>query len=94
MIAATITKPKGTAARPGLRFGLIDNALAPLNDTLGVTDPAAVAQLKLGLAVIASAEALFTLTDLYNLEPEAAVEGIVRTAASFTRAALAPRAGA
>src|SRR6266516_6008650 len=46
MIAATVTRPASAAARPGLRFGLIDHALAPLDDTLGVDDPAAMTQLK------------------------------------------------
>ena len=32
MIAATITRPELAATRPGLRFGLIDEALAPLSD--------------------------------------------------------------
>jgi hypothetical protein len=29
MIAATITRPEQAGTRPGLRFGLIDEALAP-----------------------------------------------------------------
>jgi AcrR family transcriptional regulator len=88
MIAATITRPASAAARPGLRFGLIDHALAPLDDTLGATDPAALAQLKNDLAVVVSAEALFCLTDLCGLEPEAAIASAVHTATTLTRAAL------
>ena len=88
MIAATITRPASAAARPGLRFGLIDYALAPLDDSLGVDDPAALAQLKRDLAVVVSAEALFCLTDLCGLEPEAAIASAVHTATSLTRAAL------
>src|ERR1700729_346530 len=38
LIAATITRPGQAHARPGLRFGLIDSALAPLADSLGATD--------------------------------------------------------
>jgi len=38
MIAATITRPEQAATRPGIRFGLIEEALAPLNDTLGGTE--------------------------------------------------------
>ena len=88
LIAATITRPGAPHARPGLRFGLIDGALAPLEGTLGVTDPAALAQLKRDLAVVVSAEALFSLTDLDGLDPEEAIASIVRTASTLTRAAL------
>ncbi|PSM38021.1 TetR family transcriptional regulator [Streptomyces dioscori] len=87
MIAATVTRPETVAARPGIRFGLIDQALLPLEDTLGATDPEALAQLKRGLAVVVSAEALFVLTDLCGLEADEAVASAVRTAVSLTRAA-------
>ena len=46
MIPAIITRAEVAAARPGIRFGLIDQALAPLNDTLGRTDPRALIQPK------------------------------------------------
>lgn len=85
MIAATITRPATVSARPGLRFGLIDHALAPLDDTM---DPAALAQLKNDLAIVISAEALYCLTDLCGLEPEAAIASAVHTATTLTRAAL------
>jgi AcrR family transcriptional regulator len=88
LIAATITRPDQAQARPGLRFGLIDHALAPLDATFGATDPAAMAQLKRDLAVVASAEALFSLTDLHGLDPEEAIASIVHTATALTRAAL------
>jgi hypothetical protein len=88
LIAATITRPGEPTARPGLRFGLIDSALAPLADTLGVTAPATLAQLKRDLAVVVSAEALFSLTDLNGLDPEEAIGSIVHTATTLTRAAL------
>jgi AcrR family transcriptional regulator len=88
LIAATIVRPGQPHARPGLRFGLIDSALAPLNDTLGATDPAALAQLKLDLAVVISAEALFSLTDLHGLDPDTAIQSITHTAITLTRAAL------
>jgi AcrR family transcriptional regulator len=87
LIAATITRPGQPHARPGLRFGLIDNALAPLADS--ATDPAALAQLKRDLAVVVSAEALFSLTDLHGLDPEEAITSIVHTATVLTRAASA-----
>src|ERR671936_488646 len=67
VIAATVTRPEAADARPGMRFGLIDHALAPLDGTLGRTDPAALAQLKRDLAIVVSAEALFTLTDVCGL---------------------------
>jgi AcrR family transcriptional regulator len=86
MIAATITRPGEPQSRPGLRFGLIDSALAPLDQTLGVTDPAALTQLKRDLAVVVSAEALFSLTDMYGLDPEEAIRSIVHTATTLTRA--------
>ncbi|MER5542428.1 TetR/AcrR family transcriptional regulator [Streptomyces sp. NPDC002589] len=88
MIAATITRPAAAAERPGVRFGLIDQALAPLEDTLGATDPEALAQLKRDLAVVVSAEALFTLTDLCGLAPDVAVASAVRTATTLTEAAV------
>ncbi|MEY9844592.1 TetR/AcrR family transcriptional regulator [Streptacidiphilus sp. MAP5-3] len=88
MIAATITRPEAAGARPAMRFGLIDHALAPLDETVGATDPAAVAQLKRDLAVVVSAEALFALTDLSRLDPEDAVASVVHTATTLTRAAL------
>jgi AcrR family transcriptional regulator len=87
LIAATITRPGQPHARPGLRVGLIDSALAPLEDTLGATDPAALTQLKRDLAVVVSAEALFSLTDLYGLDSEEAIRSIVHTATTLTRAA-------
>jgi AcrR family transcriptional regulator len=85
LIAATVTRPGEPQARPGLRFGLIDSALAPLDGTLA---PADMAQLKRDLAVVVSAEALFSLTDLYGLGPEEAITSIVHTATALTRAAL------
>jgi len=93
LIAATITRPGEARARPGLRFGLIDGALAPLSGTLGAADPAALAQLKRDLAVVVSAEALFSLTDLHGLAPEAAITSIVHTATTLTRAALRDHPG-
>jgi AcrR family transcriptional regulator len=88
MIAATIAKPWKAAARPGLRLGLIDHALAPLAEAPNAMDPAVLAQLKLDLGVVVSAEALFNLTDLYGLAPEAAIASAVHTATTLTRAAL------
>ncbi|MFC0437517.1 TetR/AcrR family transcriptional regulator [Kutzneria buriramensis] len=88
MIAATITRPEQAQARPGMRFGLIDYALAPLAGTLGGRDPEALRQLKNDLAVVVAAEALFSLTDLHGMPAEAAIASIVHTATTLTRAAL------
>jgi AcrR family transcriptional regulator len=84
MIAASITRPDVAATRPGHRFALIEHALAPLADA----DPQALTQLKQGLAVVMSAEALFVLTDLCGLSPPDAVASAVRTARSLTAAAI------
>ena len=80
MIAGTIVHPEEVSVRPGLRFGLIDHALAPVS--------ADVTQLKRDLAVVVSAEALFSLTDLHGLDAEAAIASIVATATALTRARL------
>lgn len=84
MIAATVAHP-GPAARPGLRFGLIEDALAPLAATHDPDSPA-LTQLHRSLAVVVSAEALFTLIDLAGLDPEDAIASAVSTAATLTRA--------
>ncbi|MGW2233401.1 TetR/AcrR family transcriptional regulator [Streptomyces sp. NPDC001759] len=93
MIAATVVRPAEAAARPGLRFGLIDHALAPLTENSAI-GPAALDQLKRGLTVVVSAEALFNLTDLHGLAPEEAIASLVHTATALTRAALRDREGA
>jgi AcrR family transcriptional regulator len=94
MISASITRPELAAGRPGYRFGLIDCALAPLTGTLGAADPAGFAMLKAELAIVVSAEALFTLTDLCGLAPEAAIASAVAAARTITAAACADRLGA
>jgi AcrR family transcriptional regulator len=91
MISAAITKP-GVVLRPGRRFGLIDEALRPLEGTMAVQHPARFAQLKRGLAVVVSAETLFTLTDLCGLTPELAIASAIETARSLTAAAIRPAA--
>ena len=85
MISGTITRPGLAATRPGIRFGLIDHALAPFERTLAAP---ALAQLKRDLAVVVSAEALFTLTDLCGLGPDDAIASAVRTAAAVTGVAF------
>jgi hypothetical protein len=82
MISGTITRPGLAPVRPGIRFGLIDYALAPFRDS------ADLAQLKRDLAVTVSAEALFTLTDLCGLGPDEAISSAAQTAATLTAAAF------
>ena len=89
MIAASVAKPAAAGLRPGRRIGLIDEALRPLNATMAARHPAQFEQLKRGLAIVVSAEALFTLTDLLGLAPEAAIASAVQTARSLTAAAIA-----
>ena len=86
MISATITRPELAASyRPGIRFGLIDQALDPVTGILGL--PAQrLAQLKNDLAAVISADALFPLTDLCRLSPDEAVSSLVRTATTITAA--------
>jgi AcrR family transcriptional regulator len=85
MIAGSITRPGIAARRPGHRFGLIDTALAP---AAGRLDPVALAQLRRDLAVVVSADALFTLTDLCGLSRPDAVDSAVHTARALTQAAF------
>jgi AcrR family transcriptional regulator len=86
-ISAAVVKPSA-GLRPGRRFGLIDEALRPLNATMAVRKPEKFEQLKRGLAVVVSAEALFTLTDLSGLEPDVAIASVAETARSLTAAAV------
>ena len=87
MIAATITRPEVVNdARPGIRFGLIEQALAPFLDALD--DVARATQLERDLAVVVSAEALFCLTDLCGLSLDDAIDSAVRTAKTLAQAAF------
>jgi AcrR family transcriptional regulator len=88
MIAGSIVRRETAAIRPGYRFGLIDHALAPLEATMGQQRPGALRQLKQDLAVVVSAEALFTLTDLCGLPAEGAIASAVHTARTITAAAV------
>jgi AcrR family transcriptional regulator len=88
MIASTITREEVTFPRPGKQFALIDLAVAPLEREPGAMEPGRLTQLKRDLAVIMSAEALFTLTDLAGLAPQDAIASIVRTARTVTEAAM------
>jgi AcrR family transcriptional regulator len=96
MIASTITREEVTFPRPGKQFGLIDLAVAPLERPPGAMEPGRLIQLKHDLAVIMSAEALFTLTDLAGLAPQDAIASVTRAARTITEAAMqspAPASG-
>jgi AcrR family transcriptional regulator len=88
MISGTITRPDLTAVRPGIRFGLIDYALAPFETALAARDPGALPRLRQGLAVVVSAEALFVLIDLCGLSPDEAIASATGTAAVLVAAAF------
>jgi AcrR family transcriptional regulator len=89
MISATIAQPDLGRARPGIRFGLIECALAPFVEAFESADRGLLAQLRLDLAVVVSAEALFSLTDLCGLSIEDAVDSAEKTARTLTAAAVA-----
>jgi AcrR family transcriptional regulator len=91
MISHTIAAPAQARTRPGIRFGLIDYALAPFEAAAGPQGlaPDAMTRLKQDLAVVVSAEAFFVLTDLCGLAPGDAIASAARTAAVLTRAAFA-----
>jgi AcrR family transcriptional regulator len=91
MIAASVVRPEAAGIRPGHRFGIIDHALAPLEHSLGRRSPEAFRQLKQDLAIVVSAEALFTLTDLCGLAPDEAIASAVRSARTITAAAISRR---
>jgi hypothetical protein len=83
-----VVRPRAGGLRPGYRFGIIDHALAPLEGSLGRRRPAEFRQLKQDLAIVVSAEALFTLTDLCQLSPDEAIASAVRSARTITAAAV------
>jgi AcrR family transcriptional regulator len=87
LISVSITRGTAGQVRPGYRFALIDQALAPLSAKPGI-DAATLEQLRRDLAVVISAEAVFTLTDLYGLDPDAAIRSIAHTARLITEATL------
>jgi len=89
MISATMVQPElSRRARPGIRFGLIEHALAPFFGVFEAADPELLAQLRLDLAVVVSAEALFCLTDLCSLSVEDAIDSAEKTARTLTSAAF------
>jgi AcrR family transcriptional regulator len=88
LISTSITRGTARQVRPGYRFVLIDHALAPLSEHQPGIDAATLEQLRRDLAVVISAEAVLTLTDLYGLDPKAAVASIAHTARLITEATL------
>jgi len=90
MISHTIAAPARSQARPGIRFDLIDYALAPFASPGGpaLLPPDTLARLKQELAIVVSAEALFVLTDLCGLPVDEAIAAAVHTAQTLTRAAF------
>ena len=89
VVASTIAKPSTAKDRPAHRFGLIEHALAPWIDKCGPAGRAYAEQLVRGLAIVVSAESVFTLTDLCGLAPDAAIASLVATARQMTAAAVA-----
>jgi AcrR family transcriptional regulator len=94
MISASVVRPGSALPRPARRFGLIDEALRPLTDPPARSDPAVLAQLRLDLAVVVSAEAVLNLMDLCGLSPDEAVASAAGTARRLTAAAVAAMPGA
>ena len=92
LISVSIARGNARDVRPGYRFALIDEALAPLYERNSGIDAPTLEQLRRDLAVVISAEAVLTLTDLYGLDSEAAVRSIVHTARLITQATLGPGA--
>lgn len=89
VIAGTVARPSEVKAiRPGLRFGLIDEALRPF---AGQLDAEIDQQLRQSLVVVMGAEALFLLIDLLGLNVHEAIDSVCATAATLTRAAFGPR---
>jgi AcrR family transcriptional regulator len=89
MISATMVQPELSGrTRPGIRFGLIEYAMAPVIDVFEATNPELLAQLRLDLAVVVSAEALFCLTDLCGLSVGDAIDSAEKTARTLTSAAF------
>ncbi|MFE7978331.1 TetR/AcrR family transcriptional regulator [Streptomyces shenzhenensis] len=94
LIAATVAKPSSVKSRPAHRFALIEHALAPWIDQNGLAGHADIEQLVRDLAVVISAESLFTLIDLCGLPPDSAIASLATTARRITAAAVADASAA
>ena len=88
LMSVSIVRGTARAVRPGYRFALIDQALAPITTHHPDLDVPTLEQLRRDLAVVISAEAVLTLIDLYGLDADAAVASIVHTARLITHATL------
>jgi AcrR family transcriptional regulator len=88
LISVSIVRGTARTVRPGYRFALIDQALAPLSGRKPGIDAGTLEQLRRDLAVVISAEAVLTLIDLYRLDPDVAIASIVHTARLITEATL------
>ncbi|MEU1294135.1 helix-turn-helix domain-containing protein [Streptomyces sp. NPDC005840] len=89
VVAATVGKPSTAKDRPAQRFALIEHALAPWVEGGGLAGRPEVEQLVRALAVVISAESVFTLLDLCGLAPDDAIASLVATARRLTAAAVA-----
>lgn len=94
LVASTVAKPPSAKSRPAHRFALIEHALAPWIDQDGLAGRADIEQLVRDLAVVISAESLFTLIDLCDLPPDSAIASLVTTARRITAAAVADASAA
>lgn len=88
LISVSVVRRNASALRPGYRFALIDQALAPLSRRKPRINAATFEQLRRDLAVVISAEAVLNLTDLYSLDSDEAVASIVHAARLLTQATL------
>ncbi|MFI5957594.1 TetR/AcrR family transcriptional regulator [Cryptosporangium sp. NPDC051539] len=88
VVASTIAKPSQATTRPVSRFKLIEYALAPWIERNGLAGHPEVEQLVRDLALVVSAESVFTLVDLCGLTPDDAVAGLVASARRTTAAAI------
>lgn len=87
LISISIARGTAQQVRPGFRLALIDQALAPVSQRNGIA-AATLEQLRRDLAIVISAEAVLTLTDLYGLDREQAVASVVHTARLIAEATL------
>jgi AcrR family transcriptional regulator len=83
LLSITIVRPR-PIVRPGNRFPLIERALEPWSRTATAEQ---IEHLTRDLAVVVSAEAVFTLIDMCALTPDAAIASLTRTARTITAAA-------
>jgi hypothetical protein len=80
LVLSRAARRPARAVRPGYRFALIDQALAPLSAHKPGLDEATLERLRRDLAIVISAEVVLTLIDLYGLDSNAAVTSTVYTA--------------